>query len=45
MEKLEDTEIHRIVRNEIDDAVLYQEGEHTGFRDTATNYYYDEPIQ
>ena len=37
MAKLDDTEIHRIVQNEIDDAVLYQEEEHTGFRDTATN--------
>ena len=42
MAKLDDTEIHRIVQNEIDDAVLYQEEEHTGFRDTATNYYYGE---
>ena len=44
MAKLDDTEIHRIVQNEIDDAVLYQEEEHTGFRDTATNYYYGEPF-
>ena len=43
MAKLDDTEIHRIVQNEIDDAVLYQEEEHTGFRDTATNYYYGKP--
>ena len=42
MAKLDDTEIHRIVQNEIDDAVLYQEEEHTGFRDKATNYYYGE---
>ena len=42
MPKLDATEIHRIVQNEIDDAVLYQEEEHTGFRDTATNYYYGE---
>ena len=42
MAKLDDTEIHRIVQNEIDDAVLYQEEEHTGFRDTATAYYYGE---
>ena len=42
MAKLDDTEIHRIVQNEIDDAVLYQEEEHTGFRDMATNYYYGE---
>ena len=40
MAKLDDTEIHRIVQNEIDDAVLYQEDEHTGYRDTTTNYYY-----
>jgi len=44
MAKLDDTEIHRIVQNEIDDAVLYQEEEHTGFRDKATNYYYGEPF-
>ena len=42
MAKLDDTEIHRIVQHEIDDAVLYQDEEHTGFRDTATNYYYGE---
>ena len=42
MAKLDDLEIHRIVQNEIDDAVLYQEEEHTGFRDKATNYYYGE---
>ena len=42
MAKLDDTDIHRIVQNEIDDAVLYQEEEHTGFRDKATNYYYGE---
>ena len=44
MAKLYDTDIHRIVQNEIDDAVLYQEEQHTGFRDTATNYYYGEPF-
>ena len=33
MAKLDDTEIHRIVQNEIDDAVLYQQEEHTGFCD------------
>ena len=42
MPKLDATEIHRIVQNEIDDAVLYQEEEHTGFRDMATNYFYGE---
>ena len=42
MPKLDATEIHRIVQNEIDDAVLYQEEEHTGFRDKATNYFYGE---
>lgn len=42
MPKLDATEIHRIVQNEIDDAVLYQDEEHTGFRDTATKYYYGE---
>ena len=44
MAKLDDTDIHRIVQNEIDDAVLYQEEKHTGFRDTATNFYYGEPF-
>ena len=44
MAKLDDTDIHRIVQNEIDDAVLHQEEEHTGFRDTATSYYYGEPF-
>ena len=43
MAKLDDTDIHRVVQNEIDDAVLYQEEKHTGFRDIATNYYYGEP--
>ena len=45
MAKLDDTHIHRIVQNEIDDAFLYQEEEHAGFRDTATNYYYGEPFR
>ena len=44
MAKLDDTEIHRIVQNEIDDIVLYLEEQHSGFRDTATNYYYGQPI-
>ena len=36
MDKLDDTEIHRIVQNEIDDAVLYQQEERTGFCDLRT---------
>ena len=42
MAKPDKTDIHRIVQNEIDDAVLYQDEEHTGFRDTATKYFYGE---
>jgi len=42
MAKPDKIDIHRIVQNEIDDAVLYQDEEHTGFRDTATKYFYGE---